>query len=118
MTVWAGAPLRFDPRERVVIVPGFWAFAALPVSALPWVIIDRRRWAVVTLAFALVGYASLGIGGTAILPGASSQLLVSWASRSEIGPTPLFYVAVAANALALAVILWRPGSGAPPRGRP
>jgi hypothetical protein len=107
VTSWAGAPWRFAWLDQIIVVPGFWTFAALTLSATAWVWIDRRRVALVTLLLALAGYASLGIGGTRILP-AGVTPWPAWWLQTESYPAPAFYVAVTAIALALAVVVWNP----------
>jgi len=108
-TMWGGAPRQMEFYDQLIVVPHFWAFTALTLSATAWAFIDRRRVALVLLMLALAGYASLGIGGLRILPGAAPPMLRAWID-SESYPAPAFYVAVVAIALALAVVLWSPRS--------
>ena len=110
-TAWSGAPQALKIFDTVIVLPQFWAFAALTLSATAWAFIDRRKVAIVTLMLALAGYASLGLGGASVLPGALPPLVKHWMmSRTESFPAPAFYVAVTAIVLALAVVAWNPRS--------
>lgn len=116
VTLWSGAPRTFEFLSVVVVVPAFWSFAAFSLSAMAWSLVDRRRPALATLALGLAAHVSLWIAGTRILPGKPPAAL--WMARGDSGPETAFYVAMAANALAMAALVFSPGPASPPPGRP
>jgi hypothetical protein len=107
--MWSGASWNSDGREAaIIVVPFFWALSALSVSAAAWAWIDRRRTSMALLSFAIVGYASLWIAGVSILDKSGPMTYASSLRNYQQGLEPASYVAVAAIALALAVVVWSP----------